>query len=92
MRKQDKVAEFTALLLDKVQEVFDTHKEETGEPLVNNDNIEDFMHAIGNLLPCYVINKLTGGNADILENNHEMNSLIVKKALEEGTPESQSGK
>jgi hypothetical protein len=92
MRKQDKVAEFTALLLDKVQEVFDTYQQETGELLVNNENLEDFMYAIGNLLPCYVINKLTGRNADILENNHEMNSLIIKKALEEGTPESESGK
>lgn len=43
----------------------------------NDNEIAVFFHAMANLAPCYVYNKLTGEGVSILEFNHIANHLVM---------------
>ena len=48
-------------------------------------NLTDFIQALSNIVPCYVYNKLTGENMNILEFNHIANKLCFQYIEKEDT-------
>jgi|GEM_PF-6785374 len=67
-------------LLSAVNEVFDEDSEHyIGlEDLKEGENLTDFFHVLGNMMPNYIYNKLTGENENILSFNHIANTLIIQ--------------
>ena len=43
----------------------------------NDDNSTAFMHALANIVPATLYNKMTGNEHNILEFNHIANTLVV---------------
>jgi len=75
--KQQKVLDYTTVLLKKFQEASEEGEidlEELGE----GDTLNLLFHALANVMPCLAINELTGNEYDLLEFNHIANKLIFQ--------------
>lgn len=48
------------------------------EELQKGDNLTDFFHAISNLAPNFIYNKITGEELHILDFNHLANKLVYQ--------------
>jgi hypothetical protein len=72
--KQDKAFQYAMGLLDKVQEFINKNP----DVLSTDENATEFFHALGNIVPAYTYNKLTGENVDFLTNNHNMNRICFQ--------------
>lgn len=72
--------EYFTKLLSAVNEVFNEDSENyIGiNDLTEGENLTDFIHAISNLVPCYVYNKLTKQDEKLLGFNHISNTLIFQ--------------
>ena len=46
--------------------------------LEEDDNCTEFIHALANIAPTRIFNKITGGGKNILEFNHIANTLVFQ--------------
>lgn len=77
---QEKEFVYAYKLLSKVQELFDNEDGEgiTIEELSENNNTTLFIHALANIMPNLVFQKLTGEQTNNLEFNHVANKLCFQ--------------
>lgn len=79
MEKQEKRYIYTTQILEKIQELFD---EEEGSidrnELRNEENLKEFIYALGTIAPAYVSNKLTGRDDNHLSFNQMQNTLAFE--------------
>lgn len=83
MDTKSKQEEYTLKILDKLQELFNTEKENSIEisELEDNDNAAAFFHALANLAPTVVYCKLTQKEVGALDFNHIANRLCFQNAV-----------
>lgn len=73
----EKQAEYTALILSKIGEIFEENEEFMKE-LSEEDNVTDFIHAMSNMVPTHMHNHLTSSSIQMLEHNHLANRLCFQ--------------
>jgi len=67
---------YAALITEKIIELID---EEIGiEQLEDSENVTQLFHALANVAPNHLYNKLTGDNVNNLEFNHLANKLCFQ--------------
>ena len=75
-QEEKKTAQFAQQLIMAINEVFD----EDSEHSIDQDDIMEnttlFVHALLNVAPTFLTNKITGANRNYLETNHLANQLI----------------
>lgn len=73
LKKED---EYAAKIIVKIQELFD----EDDENYIDLESLEatDFAHALMNVAPAHIMNKLMNEQKDILESNHMANQLCFQ--------------
>lgn len=80
MKHSEKELQYAVKLGGKIAEIFDDEsefhidKEELGE----GDNLTHFFHALANVMPTHIYNKITGDNKNHLEFNHIANQLVFQ--------------
>jgi len=79
---KDKTIEYTIKIQAKIAELFDEDNESDyhidQQELMKGDNLTDFMHALANMAPCNLYNKITGSNENQLTFNHIANQLCFQ--------------
>lgn len=77
---QEKEFVYAYKLLSKVQELFDNEDGDgiTIEELTQGNNTTAFIHALSNIMPNMVFQKLTGEETNNLEFNHIANRLCFQ--------------
>lgn len=77
---ESKQQEYTVKILEQLQQLFDEKCENNIDikELENNSNASDFFHALANLAPAVVYNKLTKSNAGTLDFNQIANRLCFQ--------------
>lgn len=77
---ESKQQEYTVKILEQLQQLFETGCENHIDikELENNSNASDFFHALANLAPAVVYNKLTKNNAGTLDFNQIANRLCFQ--------------
>lgn len=80
MAQNEKHLQYAAMLSGKIAEIFD---EESGyyidqEELQEGDNLTHFFHALTNVMPTHLFNKITGDDKNHLEFNHIANQLVFQ--------------
>ncbi len=75
-----KQQEYTVKILEQLQQLFDEKCENNIDikELEDNSNASDFFHALANLAPAVVYNKLTKSNAGTLDFNQIANRLCFQ--------------
>ena len=74
-----KSTEYTALILDKLGELFEGN-ETLMQELSEDNNATEFIHAMANMVPTHLYNQLTNESLQILEFNHLANRLCFQNA------------
>jgi len=77
---------YTALLASAILDAIQNEDSEFYmdiKELKNDDNMTEFSHALLNLAPMMVFQKLTGNDGNILELNHIANQLVFQFSKEE---------
>lgn len=77
---ESKQQEYTVKILEQLQHLFDEESENhiNIKELEDNKNASDFFHALANLAPAVVYNKLTQKNAGSLDFNQIANRLCFQ--------------
>ena len=80
MKKQDEHYEYAVLIEAAIGELFNEDSEFhiDLEDLEKEGNLTKFIHALANIVPVHLHNKLTGDNKDMLEFNHLANRLCFQ--------------
>ncbi|MGL5913697.1 MAG: hypothetical protein ACRCZB_05980 [Bacteroidales bacterium] len=80
MENHEKSLLYANLLRAKVAELFDDENEYCIDKneLFEGDNLTHFIHALSNIMPCFVFQKFTGEDKTLLEFNHLSNALIFQ--------------
>lgn len=86
-RKQEKWMVYAVQISAALQELFEKGSEHQIdlEELYEGDNLTEFMHALANVVPAQVCNKITGSDYGCLEFNHVANQLCFQFAKMEET-------
>lgn len=80
MEQNGKWLQYAILLQSQIADIFNPDSEN----YINPDDFEDenngtaFFHALANVMPCHMFNKLTGEDVDMLGFNHNANRLIMQ--------------
>lgn len=53
--------------------------------VIKEDGLSEFFHALGNIAPLYIYQKITNNDKSALGFNHLMNELIVQNIVKENT-------
>lgn len=53
--------------------------------MIKEDGLSEFFHALGNIAPLYIYQKITNNDKSALAFNHLMNDLIVQNIVKENT-------
>lgn len=79
---ESKQQEYTLKILVQLQQLFeeDSDNRINLKELEDNSNAADFFHALANLAPVVVYNKLTKSNAGSLDFNYIANRLCFQNA------------
>ncbi|QYJ68911.1 hypothetical protein [Flavobacterium litorale] len=79
---ESKQQEYTVKILGQLQHLFEEASENHIDikELEDNNNASDFFHALANLAPAVVYNKLTKNNAGSLDFNQIANRLCFQNA------------
>jgi len=77
MNKLEKHDEYAATIMAKIGELIDNDEIDIKE-LQEDDNLTHFFHALSNVVPCYLYNKITGSNENLLTFNHISNQLCFQ--------------
>lgn len=80
MEKNEKWIQYAVIISAQIQEMFEedaTNKIDL-EELAEGDNAKHFLHALANVVPCKVYNKLTRNEKTYLEFNHLANVLCFE--------------
>ena len=77
---KEKLEQFTVALVSAVSEVFneDNDFHINQEELSEDDNLTDFFHVLGNIMPTYMYNQITGNDIHKIDFNHLANKLIYQ--------------
>lgn len=77
---ESKQKEYTLKILEQLQQLFEKECSNYIEisELEDNNNASDFFHALANLAPAVVYNKLTKSNAGSLDFNYIANRLCFQ--------------
>lgn len=82
MEQQRKENEYALKLVAKIQELFDEDAEGDSidkDEFLDGDNATHFIHALSNIAPLLIYQKLTGdNNVDLLSFNHIANQLVFQ--------------
>ena len=82
MKQQEKYLQYAAMLSGKIAELFDEDSESDyhidQNELKEDGNLTDFFHALANVMPCHLFNKITGDDKNTLEFNHTANQLCFQ--------------
>jgi len=68
------------MLSGKIAEIFDEESEYyiDQEELQEGENLTHFFHALANVMPTHLFNKITGDDKNHLEINHIANQLVFQ--------------
>ena len=80
MAQIEKQLQYAAMLSGKIAEIFDEESEYhiDQEELQEGDNLTHFFHALANIMPNHLYNKITGDDKNNLEFNHIANQLVFQ--------------
>ena len=80
MAQTEKHLQYAAMLSGKIAEIFDAESEYhiDQEELQEGDNLTHFFHALANVMPTHLFNKITGDDKNNLEFNHIANQLVFQ--------------
>lgn len=80
MAQTEKHLQYAAMLSVKIAEIFDEESEYhiDQEELQEGDNLTHFFHALANIMPNHLFNKITGDDKNSLEFNHIANQLVFQ--------------
>ncbi len=81
-KNQEKQQEYTVKILEQIQNLFEEECDNYIDikELEDSSNATDFFHALANLAPAVVYNKLTKSKAGTLDFNHIANRLCFQNA------------
>lgn len=78
-KKQAKHVRYGALLVHKITEIISEEGSELNiNRIAEEDDLNDFMHALATLMPSSIYTILTDDNVDVLEFNHIANRLCFQ--------------
>lgn len=85
MNKNEKWLQYAVKISAQIQEMF--QEDECNNPisleeLSEGENAKEFIHALANVVPTQVFNRLTNDNKNWLEFNHIANQIIVEKMID----------
>lgn len=73
---------YAMILKAKIAELFDENNESDlhidVKEFEKDDNVTHFIHALANVMPCSIYNKLTGDKKNMLDFNHIANHLCFQ--------------
>ena len=75
--ENEKWKEYSVKILTVLQDMLEEDEEFSNE-LTEGNNTTEFFHALANVVPTTVFNKLTGGRKNYLEFNHVANQLVFQ--------------
>ena len=80
MAQTEKHLQYAAMLSGKIAEIFDEDSEYhiDQKELQDSDNLTHFFHALANIMPNHLFNKITGDDKNNLEFNHIANQLVFQ--------------
>ena len=80
MAQTEKQLQYAAMLSGKIAEIFDEESEYhiDQKELQEGDNLTHFFHALANIMPNHLYNKITGDVKNNLEFNHIANQLVFQ--------------
>lgn len=80
MAQTEKQLQYAAMLSGKIAEIFDKESEYhiDQEELQEGNNLTHFFHALANIMPNHLYNKITGDDKNNLEFNHIANQLVFQ--------------
>jgi hypothetical protein len=82
MAQTEKHLQYAAMLSGKIAELFDEDSESDfhidQQELQEGDNLTHFFHALANIMPTHLFNKITGDDKNNLEFNHIANQLVFQ--------------
>ena len=82
MEQTEKHLQYAAMLSWKIVELFDEDSESDfhidHKELQEGDNLTHFFHALANIMPTHLFNKITGDDKNNLEFNHIANQLVFQ--------------
>jgi ribosomal protein L2 len=82
MEQTIKHLQYAVMLNGKIAELFDEDSESDfhidQQELQEGDNLTHFFHALANIMPTYLFNKITGDDKNNLEFNHIANQLVFQ--------------
>jgi ribosomal protein L2 len=82
MEQTIKHLQYAVMLNGKIAELFDEDSESDfhidQQELQEGDNLTHFIHALANIMPTYLFNKITGDDKNNLEFNHIANQLVFQ--------------
>lgn len=76
MKKLNKTDEFTIKILEVINEIFDEDSDHFTE--IKPSELTDFIHALANVVPTIIYEKITGETVNMLEFNHIANRLCFQ--------------
>ena len=82
MEQTEKHLQYAAMLSGKISELLDEDSESDfhidHKELQEGDNLTHFFHALANIMPTHLFNKITGDDKNNLEFNHIANQLVFQ--------------
>ena len=82
MEQTKKHLQYAEMLSGKIAELFDEDSESDfhidQQELQEGDNLTHFFHALANIMPTHLFNKITGDDKNSLEFNHIANQLVFQ--------------
>lgn len=82
MEKTENYLKYAMIIQGKIAELFDEENESAYKIDVkdfeDDKKATDFFHALSNIVPCNLYNKLTGDDCDVLAYNHNANRMIFQ--------------
>lgn len=82
MEHSEKHLQYAAMLSGKIAELFDEDSESDfhidKQELQEGENLTHFFHALANMMPTHIFNKITGDDKNYLEFNHIANQLVFQ--------------
>lgn len=76
----NKEEKYTILILDAVRKLIKS-KAITPSELIHEENLKWFIHALANMVPTHIYNKLSGQEKNCLEFNYVANQLVFEFAI-----------
>lgn len=84
MKKTNKNEYYAQMITSKIIELLDEDIENdlkiTFEELQDEENFVSFIHALSNMMPAVIFNKLSGKTLNNLEFNHLANRLVFQNS------------